>query len=335
MGSSINGIGAFLSLVVDLVIAVTKFTHGAWLVIVLVPIMVMFLVRLAQQYATEAEQLERDVPEAVAAPIFRRHVVLVFIDRLDLASVRAIQYARTLMPDDLRAVHFVLDEHHAEALTAAWLEYGMTQIELDLVDCADRRITRAAVEATARDLADGQTEVSVLLPERKYPGVWHRILHDQTADAIVRAVSRMPHANVTTVPFHFDGHGRGKRRGAVRSIVTPRPLGAGGRDDVPAGSAPAHAPTATGSRPSPTSQLRQPVCVEGRVETLRVRPLAGTSTLECVLADDTGALSIVFLGRARIRGINVGTRMRVTGTAADHHGRLAILNPVYDLNCDA
>jgi len=335
-GLLVNGIGAFLSLVVLLIIAVTKFTHGAWLVIVLVPIMVMFLVRLAKQYAMEAEQLEADVPAAVAAPIFKRHVVLVFIDQLDLASVRAIQYARTLMSDDLRAVHFVLDEHHAEALTAAWLEYGMTQIELDLVDCADRRITRAAVEATARDLADGQTEVSVLLPERKYPGVWHRILHDQTADAIVRAVSRMPHANVTTVPFHFDGHGRGKRAAeAVRSIVTPRRSAQAAATNAPAGSAPAHAPDRNGVTPIANVQLRQPVCVEGRVETLRVRPLAGTSTLECVLTDATGALSIVFFGRARIRGINVGTRMRVTGTAADHHGRLAILNPVYDLNCDA
>ena len=80
-------------------------------------------------------------------------------------------------------------------------------------------------------------------------------------------------------------------------------------------------------------QLRRPVTVQGQVQTLRVRPLAGTSTLECVIADDTGALSIVFLGRARIEGIRVGKWLRVSGTAADHHGRLAILNPIYDLNC--
>jgi amino acid transporter len=334
-GLLVNGIGAFLSLVVDLIIAITKFTHGAWLVIVLVPIMVVFLVRLAKQYATEAEQLHADVPKAVAAPIFKRHVVLVFVDRLDLASVRAIQYARTLMPDELRAVHFVLDEHEADALAAAWVEYGMSQIELDLVDCADRRITRAAVEATARDLADGQTEVSVLLPERKYPGMWHRILHDQTADAIVRAVSRLPHANVTTVPFHFAERRHANEPGDPgRSIVMSRRSTEGTATDASAAPVPAHPTNGTGVTPIAAVQLRQVVCVEGRVETLRVRPLAGTSTLECVLADETGALSVVFLGRARIHGIKVGTRLRVTGTAGDHHGRLAILNPVYDLNCD-
>jgi amino acid transporter len=344
-GLFVNGVGAVLSLIVDIVIAITKFTHGAWAIVVFVPVMVFFLVRLSKQYETEAEQLEADVPSAIAAPIFRRHVVLVFIDRLDLAAVRAVQYARTLMPDELRAVHFVLDEHHADALMAAWIEYGMAQIELDLVDCADRRITRAAVEATARDLADGQTEVSVLLPERKYRGVWHRILHDQTADAIVRAVSRLPHANVTTVPFHFDMQGRRVER--TRSIVTPSRVPAGrngnGRTATDAsaennddtGLAPI-VPAASGSvSPIAAVRLREQVRVEGRVETLRVRPLAGTATLEGVINDGTGALSIVFFGRSKVRGIKVGTVLRITGTATEHHGRLAILNPIYELVVDA
>jgi amino acid transporter len=71
-GLVVNGIGAFLSLVVDVVIAITKFTHGAWVVVVFVPVLVVFLVRLARQYELEAEQLEHDVPAAVAAPIMRR-----------------------------------------------------------------------------------------------------------------------------------------------------------------------------------------------------------------------------------------------------------------------
>ena len=338
-GLLINGIGAFLSLVVDLIIAVTKFTHGAWLVIVLVPIMVVFLVRLAKQYATEAEQLHADVPKAVAAPIFKRHVVLVFVDRIDLASVRAIQYARTLMPDELRAVHFVLDEHEADALTAAWIELGMAQIELDLVDCADRRITRAAVEATARDLADGQTEVSVLLPERKYPGVWHRILHDQTADAIVRAVSRMPHANVTTVPFHFDEHVRGRQRRGARVPSSRRARArrerattdASATDRMPRRSPPTRR---RGVTPIAAVQLRRPVCVQGQVQTLRVRPLAGTSTLECVHRRRHRRVVDRVPGSGadrRHQGRDVACAS--PGPPADHHGRLAILNPVYDLNC--
>jgi hypothetical protein len=128
----VNGTGAALSLIVDVIIAITKFTHGAWVIVLLVPLMVVFLVRLARQYQIEAEELEHDVPRAIAAPILRRHVVLVFVDRLDLASARAIQYARTLMPDELRAVHFVLDDRRAQELSLAWAEHGMSRIALDL-----------------------------------------------------------------------------------------------------------------------------------------------------------------------------------------------------------
>jgi len=291
--------------------------------------MVVFLVRLARQYEREAEELEHDVPAAVAAPIMRRHVVLVFVDRLDLAAARAIQYARTLMPDDLRAVHFVLDTQRAEELAEAWRQHGMSRIALDLADCSDRRITRAAIEVVAGDLADGETEVSVLLPDRKYSGFWHRILHDQTADGIERAVSRLPHANVTTVPFHFGSMEKAASTPVVDPAAAALVSGNGhGSDGSEAGPPPA---ASNGVIPIEQVQWRQRVAVEGRVRTVRVQPLSGTATLECVIEDGTGALSIVFLGRSRIPGIEVGTRLQVAGVATLHHTRLAILNPTYRL----
>jgi amino acid transporter len=330
-GIVINGIGAVLSLIVDIVIAITKFTHGAWVIVVLVPVMVVFLVRLARQYEIEDDQLEHDVPAAVAAPILRRHVVLVFVDRLDLAAARAIQYARTLMPDELRAVHFVIDQHVGDELAAAWIEHGMSHIALDLVDCPDRRITRAAVETVAADLADGTTEVSVLLPERKYRGVWHRLLHDQTADAIVRDVSRLPHANVTTVPFHFAST---RTRSGSASVDAPAMAAVSRRNGkVPmtgARDAPEWRPP-DGVVPISSLRLRQPAVVEGRIRTVRVLPLAGSATLECIVEDPTGSVSIVFFGRRKIAGVDVGTRIRATGTVTDHRGRRAILNPLYEL----
>jgi amino acid transporter len=341
-GLVINGIGALMTLVVDIVIAITKFTHGAWVIVLLVPLMVLFLVRLARQYETEAEQLDADVPQAVAAPILRRHVVLVFVDRLDLAAARAIQYARTLMPDDIRAVHFVIDHQRADELAAAWSRHGMTRIALDLVDCPDRRITRAAVDTVAQDLADGETEVSVLMPDRKYRGFWHRILHDQTAEAIEKAVSLLPHANVTTVPFHFvsrkDAHATGEPVAAAAAALAtaPNDREPAGSDSAAEGSSAAVATAVATTRPDGTTPIgavawRQRVDIEGQVRTVRVLPVAGTSTLECLIEDDTGTMSIVFLGRGRIPGIEVGTRLRAQGVAGDHRGRLAILNPVYQL----
>ena len=71
--------------------------------------------------------------------------------------------------------------------------------------------------------------------------------------------------------------------------------------------------------------------VAGRVRSLRIQPWAGVPTLECTLLDDTGGISVVFLGRRHVPGIHPGTRMVVEGMVGGHDGRLAILNPDYRL----
>src|SRR5205823_2325970 len=206
-GLFINGTGAVLSAVVDVIIGITKFKPpgailGAWVVIVLVPIMVAVLVRLNRQYEAEESELEGDARAAAEAPILRRHVVLVLISKLDRSAARAIQYARTLTPDDLRAVHVADHLEQAEELAAEWRRLGLSRLPLELVDCPDRRVARSVLEVVAEAL-DGQTEVTVLVPRREYKRVWHRLLHDRTADAIASAISRLPHANVTFVPYHL------------------------------------------------------------------------------------------------------------------------------------
>ena len=331
-GLFVNATGAVLSLVVDVIIAITKFTHGAWVIVVLVPVMVVFLVRLARQYEREADELSVDVPRAVAAPILRRHIVLVFVDRLDMASARAIQYARTLMPDELRAVHFVLDHQRAEELAEAWARYGMSFIALDLVDCPDRRLTRCAMEVVARDLAGGDTEVSVLLPDRRYRGFWHRILHDQTAEAIERDISQLAHANVTTVPFHFHSR-RAVQAGELPLALVrtdPDAVEPGRTDGEPEGPV----RVIDGRTPIAGVAWRQAVSIQGRVRTMRVQPVPSSVTLELVVEDESGAMSVVFLGRRSLAGVDVGAVVRCHGTAGTHKSRLAILNPTYELVVD-
>jgi len=202
-GLLVNGTGAVLSLVVDVIIAITKFTHGAWVIIVLVPVMVALLVRLNRQYESEAHELEADARTAATAPILRRHVVLVLLDKLDRSGARAIQYARTLTPDELRAVHIAHDSDRADDLAEQWTRLGLSRLPLELVDCPDRRITRSVLEVVAADLARGDTEVTVLIPRLEYRRSWHKLLHDRTGDAIARTVSQLPHANVTFVPYHL------------------------------------------------------------------------------------------------------------------------------------
>jgi amino acid transporter len=202
-GLFVNGMGALLSLLVDIVIAYTKFTHGAWVIIALVPIMVFALMRLNKQYESEAAELEEDAKAAAEAPVLRKHVVLVLVDRLDRAAARAIQYARTLHPDELRAVHVAVDLYRADVLADDWRRLGLTRLPLEIVDCPDRRLDRSVLEIVAECLGAGDTEVSVLVPRLAHRRAWHRLLHDRTGEQIADAVGRLAHANVTFVPYHL------------------------------------------------------------------------------------------------------------------------------------
>jgi hypothetical protein len=129
--------------------------------------------------------------------------VLVLVEDLDQSAARAIQYARTLTPDELRAVHIAIDLPRAEALAEDWQRLGLRRLPLELVDCPDRRLTRSVLEVVAEALAGGQTEVSVLIPRLAHHRFWHRLLHDRTADSIADAVAQLDHANVTFVPYHL------------------------------------------------------------------------------------------------------------------------------------
>jgi hypothetical protein len=263
----------------------------------------------------------------VVAPVRKRLVVLVFVDQLDLAVARAMQFGRALRPDELRAVHFVIDQHHADELARQWRDHGLATLALELIDCPDRRITRAAVETVAHELAPGDAEVCVLLPERMYNGVWHRILHDQTAEALSREISKLPHANVTTVPFHFDEPSTGCD---TAPLVPVGSNGDGNSKAKRASRVVAAAPVdAEGVTPIGDTRWRQRVRVRGRVSAVRVEPLAGNPSVEYTLTDGTGAIAVVFYGRREVGGLTIGTPLQVEGITIDHHGRLAIVNPAY------
>ncbi len=318
-GLFINGFGAVLSLVVDIIILVTKFTHGAWVIVLLVPIMVYGLTRLNKEYEAEAEELKKDAARLAEAPILRRHVVLVFVENIDVAAARAIQYARTLVPDELRAVHFVLDPLQTEELAQTWSQLGLSRLALDMIECPDRRIARSALEVVADIVMGGETEVTVLIPRREYERAWHRLLHDSTSNRIAAALGGVPHANVTFVPYHL-----GTRRGVLTHAAPAAPGHKKARPVV--------TPTlADGAVPIASVSPRQRVRVCGRVHSVRVQPWSGQPTLECTVVDYTGKILVVFLGRRHVAGIEPGAELVVDGIVGEHNGRRVIRNPDYRL----
>jgi len=249
----INGFAGALSFLVVLIFAVTKFTEGAWVVVVAFPILVFVLIRLHHQYALERQELEANAPRAVMEPVLRRLVALVFVERLDLATARALQYARTLHPDELRAVHFVLDWAVADQLEDQWTRLGLDRFPLDVIECPDRRLTRASMQLVAETAEDGQTEVSVLLPRKVFEGAWRIALHDRTADQIAAYVSQLPNANATIVPYPL-----GKRR---KKLV---PWKTDATESYPPGSDTFDELTETGSGPQDDGRARGSARRQGR-----------------------------------------------------------------------
>ena len=337
----INGLSAGLSAIVVLIFATVKFKEGAWVVVLVGPAMFYGLIRLHRQYMEEDVQLEEGAAEAAEAPVLNRHVVVVLVDRLDMATARALQYARTLHPDELRAIHFALDPIASEQLEEEWRRIGLSDFPLDIQECEDRRLTRAALELAAESVADRKTELTILLPRRIFNSGLSRVLHDNTADHIATAVGHLEHVNATVVPYQLSGGWWSKRREWRRKSEEANPTAHGARaadraaDRELAARALSHREAfgerARGTVPIGDVQWRTRVRVAGRVRSVRVQPRAGTSNLECLLADDSGMLLLVFQGRRRIPGIQPGARLVVEGMVGDWARRQAILNPDYEL----
>jgi hypothetical protein len=198
---AINLSAGILSTVVVGIFAVAKFTEGAWLVVVVFPILVFLLMRLNREYRAEAAILEMfrtDRPDLVR---YARHKVFVFVNSVDLAVIEALRYGKGLRADEMIAVHFMVDPALAAQIRKRWDHFEL-DTRLRVVDCPDRRIIRAAqlFVAKAHD-EQSNTNVTVLLPRRTYAPLIGRLLHDRTADKIARAVSLIPDAAATIVPY--------------------------------------------------------------------------------------------------------------------------------------
>jgi amino acid transporter len=346
-GVAISLTGGAISSVVVLVFAVVKFTEGAWLIVVIFPLLWFVLMRLNRRYRAEAHSLDLATaarPDQAEAPHYPRHTVIVLVDRLDLAVLRALRYAGTLRPNDIRAVHLRVDAVVSDKLESDWLEYRIgDRVPLEIRECADRRLVRAASQLSLDTVILDRAEVTVLLPRRTFRAFSQHVLHDRTADRIAEAVSRIPHVAATIVPFDTtldreaierieESQVEASREPALTtSAELESAFHGNGHGHVATMTfAPPLAPVSEGVVPIGSVSWKEKVTVEGRVKAVQVGTQGGKS-LEVQLFDDTGGMRLLFFGRTRIAGIRPGTRLRVTGRVGKYKGHLAIANPAYEL----
>jgi hypothetical protein len=329
---AINLSAGVMSALVVLIFVTVKFTEGAWIVVIAGPILVFALMRLNREYRMESAVLENlSGQEGVTAtPAYPRRTVFLFVDSFDLATIAALRYAKSLRPTTLRAVHFVIDSVRADRLRGQWLRAG-TGVALDLVECADRRLTRCAAELAAQEVADPGVYVTVVLPRRSHSPLLGRLMHDRTADKMAREVSRIPRVVATIIPFDVEdrvemlaGRQTGRQRGEP---AAPRAREAG----EPVMALHDRPPVAPGTDPIGSLTAPGRHTVEGRVHSVEIRPAGENYVLACTVADATGELTALFYGRQRIPGLEPGVKIRLSGTAAVRDGTPVMTNPGYEL----
>jgi amino acid transporter len=201
---AVNLSAGLLSTIVVGIFAVAKFTEGAWLVVVVFPVLVFTLMRLNKKYRAEASVLEMSHGADIDLDRHPQLQVLVFVDSVDLAEVEALRLGYGLHADELTAVHFVIDVDHARRLRERWDRFEH-DTPLWLINCPDRHLARAAHELVWRVLSDHpDSKVTVLLPRRTFSPLLGRLLHDRTADKMARAVSRIRGATAIIVPYDIE-----------------------------------------------------------------------------------------------------------------------------------
>ncbi len=196
----LNGVGAVLSAVVLVVIAATKFTQGAWIVVVLIPLCVLWFRRVHRHYEEigEAMQLRQfELPERVTQK------VIVLVGGVDRGVVNALTYARSLS-QEAEAVHVSVDPKATEILMARWPlwagDYHLTILESPY---------RSLIQPLREYIDDVQRKsgvdyITLVIPEFVPGHWWHHLLHNQSALLIKAAFLFRRGTVVLNVPYHLE-----------------------------------------------------------------------------------------------------------------------------------
>jgi hypothetical protein len=206
MRATLNATGAVTTGIVALVIAVTKFTHGAWLVILLIPILVLLLLTIRRHYDDVAVQLSLDGVTPDDAPPAQHHV-LVLVGDVHRGVLGAIRYARAISPD-ARAVYVEIDADSRRRLEHRWAKWagGMPLVVLRSPYRSVVGPLLEYVDRLQREAPDSL--VTIVLPEFLPGRWWQQLLHNQTALLIKGALLFHRGVIVTDVPYHLVARAR-------------------------------------------------------------------------------------------------------------------------------
>jgi len=200
MNRVFNAVGAVATFIVLIVVVVSKFTIGAWVPVVLIPLIVVVFKAIHRHYKRVGRALK--VPQGYRS---RRHphTVVVLVGEVHRAVLDAVTYARSLAPEHLIALHVSHDEEDQEKAQAAWASFDVP-VDLRIIFSAYREITGPVMRFIDElDEEHADDIVTVVLPEFVFEHWWEELLHNQSALWLKARLRSRPHTVVTNVPIHL------------------------------------------------------------------------------------------------------------------------------------
>lgn len=202
----INGFGAFITALISVIIAVAKFTEGAWIVIVLIPLMVFLMDKVNMHYFSVRRQLnvsQKDLAEEDYFDQAYKNKIIVPVENLNLTSVRTLRYAMTIS-DDVVAFHISMDDEDADKIQA---DFDALELEIPLVIKMSpyRKVVDPLlryIESSEYDRSPGDM-ITVLISDFMIRKWWHLFLHNNTTHYIEKSLLKHKHIVVSIMPYQL------------------------------------------------------------------------------------------------------------------------------------
>ncbi len=202
----INGFGALVTTLVVIVVGVFQFNKGAWIVVILIPIMVFFMLRVKRHYKAVAKQLRVEDEALSSIHISQDHYrnrVIVPFSSINRSSIRALRYARTIS-DNVTAFTVAIDEEQENRLRKRWEELG-SDIPIIVRYSPYRKVVEPLLEFISSTEYDYRKNdmITVILPQFIVQRWWNKLLHNRTTAYIERQLLKHKHIVVAVMPFQL------------------------------------------------------------------------------------------------------------------------------------
>ena len=196
---AINAFGLSLTSIVLIIVLVAKFSRGAWLIVVAIPLIYVLMVAINRHYTKVRRELATSETDRMVLPT-RVHV-LVLVSKIHKPTLRALAYARATRPTVLEAITVDVDEEETAALADEW-ERRSIPVSLKILASPYREVTRPVLEYVKSLRTDNPNDlVTIFIPQYVVGHWWEQLLHNQSALRLKARLMFMPGVMVTTVPW--------------------------------------------------------------------------------------------------------------------------------------